>query len=373
MAKTLKKAHHRSKVAAIANEINSIIGAPVLRLGNDEAFTIIRIPSGSLVIDRITGGGFALGRHIEIYGDESSTKSYVVYKTMALSQQRGNTCALIDPEHNFDPKWFEHLGGRPEELIMAWPTIAEQAVEAMMLLMQRGDIEIIGVDSVAALSTKEEIRKAPNAETDVRIASVARFMSTNLRRLTTVNDRTLVLWINQNRTNITTGPFYGKPTTQPGGRALKFYDTARIELKRGEGIKKKKKSASTKAKLVDKNVSVGYWVVARAHKNKAGREGMEGAFVFDTVGGQIDPISEIMYLGMEDGIIVRKGNTFEYEDYNGDMVSGQRASFESFIREDADLFQELEEQIQDQSLALALPQNGDGSYDSNDIEEDEEQ
>ncbi len=269
-----------------------------------------------------------------------------------MSQARGNVCGLIDPEHSFDAKWFKHLGGRPEELITAWPEVAEEAIEAMMLLFQKG-LEIIMVDSVASLSTKEEIRKAPNADKDVRIASQARFMSTNLRRLTTVNERTLVLWTNQNRTKI--GQFFGDPTTQPGGRALKYYDTARIELRRGEAIKTKSKVASTKRKMVDKDLNTGYWVYAKAHKNKVSREGLESTFVFDNQRGEIDEAAELIQLGLSDGLIVRSGDTFTYTDYDDTEWKGPYKKFKKYLDDDPQLLVEIIEQVKEKTLELAMP------------------
>jgi len=342
----------RSRAYHIASEVNSAIGSSVLSLGSDPYYKISKIPSGSLAIDRILGGGFALGRHIEIFGNESVCKTTIMYMTMALSQQRGNVCALIDPEHSFDPEWFAHLGGNPDELLMSWPKIAEEAIEAMMLLFQK-EVEVVGVDSVASFATKEEIRKAPNDEKDVRIASQARFMSLNLRRLTTVNDKTLVLWINQNRTKI--GSFFGNPVTQPGGRALKFYDTARIEVVRGEAVTRKGTKVNTKSKIVDATVKNGYWVYARAHKNKAGREGLEATFVFDTERGGIDRVSEIVQLGLADGLITRTDKQFTYVDYDGVVWSEPEARFRRLVMENATIRQELVECIEDQTIKLAYP------------------
>lgn len=346
------KKGRKSRAWAIAQEINSEIGSPVLALGSHDDYKVIRIPTGSLAIDRITGGGFALGRHYEIFGAESSVKTTLCYKTMALSQQRGNTCALIDPEHSFDPSWFGHLGGIPEELILAQPSVAEEAIEAMMLLFQQG-LEVVTVDSVAALSTKEEIRKAPNADTDVRIASQARFMSTNLRRLTTVNKRTLVLWVNQNRTKI--GNFFGDPNTQPGGRALKYYDTARVELRRGEKVTRKATKVNTKSKIVDSTVNQGYWIVAKAHKNKVSREGLEATFFFDSEMSNIDPISEIIQLGLEDRLITRTERKFTYIDYDGMEWGGAEAKFKQILTENQNIRQELIECIADRTVDLAMP------------------
>jgi recombination protein RecA len=354
------------KAARIMTEINSTLQTPVLKLGNDDFFKVIRIPSGSLAIDRITGGGFALGRHIELYGDESVCKSYIAYRTMALSQRRGNVCALIDPEHSFDPKWFRHLGGVPEELITAQPEIAEDAIEAMMLLFKQG-VEVITVDSVAALATKEEA--ARRATDEAKIASQARFMSQQLRRLTTYNEKTLVLWTNQNRTKI--GMFFGNPTSQPGGRALKFYDTARIELKRGKKITKKAQKATQDRKLVSGMTQSGHWVLARAHKNKVSREGLEATFVFDNERGQIDPVSEIIQLGLEDGLIVRSGNTFSYVDYDDVEWKGNEKKFRQLIAENDGIRDELIADIETHTLELAQPGGSVNNSDETD-EGDEE-
>lgn len=366
-AKPIKKGS-RSRAYRIMTEVNSGIGSPVLSLGNDPRFKIVKIPSGSLAIDRITLGGFPLGRHIELYGDESVCKTLIVYKTMALSQQRGNICAYIDPEHTFDPDFFEYHGGNPEELITSQPEVAEEAIEAMMMLFKQG-VEVIGVDSVAALATKEEaVRKASD---EAKIASQARFMSQNLRRLTTYNDRTLVLWTNQNRTKI--GVFFGNPITQPGGRALKFYDTARIELKRGKRITRKAQKVSQENKLVASTLHAGYWVMARAHKNKAGREGLEATFVFDSEESNIDLVSEIVQLGLEDKIITRSKNSFSYTDYDDNEWSGTMPKFRKLILDNDDLREQIIQDIEDRTVELATPGAvGNGGIAQN-TEEDEDE
>lgn len=367
MAKTKVKKGTRSRAYHVMQEVNSIVGAPVLSLGNDPRFKIVRIPSGSLAIDRITGGGFPLGRHIELFGDESSCKTLICYKTMALSQQRGNLCALIDPEHSFDPVWFSHLGGNTEDLITAQPEIAEEAVEAMMMLFKMG-VEVITVDSVAALATKEEaVRKASD---EAKIASQARFMSQNLRRLTTYNENTLVLWTNQNRTKI--GTFFGSPTTQPGGRALKFYDTARIELRRGQKLTRKAQKANQKQQLITTTVHAGYWVVTKAHKNKASREGLEATFLFDSERGVIDELSEIIQLGLEDGIITRSKNSFVYVDYDENEWSGTLAKFRKILDEEQDLREEIIQTIEDHTLELAMPGGNSNGSAMEDAETDED-
>jgi recombination protein RecA len=212
-------------------------------------------------------------------------------------------------------------------------------------------VEIITVDSVAALATKEEaVRKASD---EAKIASQARFMSQNLRRLTTYNEKTLVLWTNQNRTKI--GTFFGNPTSQPGGRALKFYDTARIELRRGQKVTRKAQKANQKQQLITTTVHGGYWVVAKAHKNKVSREGLEATFLFDSQRAVIDEISEIIQLGLEDGIIVRTKNRFSYVDYDDIEYSGVQSKFRQEIADNDALREEIIQSIEDRTLELAVP------------------
>jgi len=345
----MKKKGQKSRAALLANQINATLGPGTMRLGADPYFEITRVPTGSLTIDRITGGGFALGRHVELFGDENACKSYIAYKTIALSQERGNLCALIDPEHSFDANWFIHLGGKPEELLTQHPQTAEQAVQAMMVLFQSGEIEICVVDSVAALLPREEREKNPIEED--RIASQARFMSRALRRLTAVNEKTLVLWTNQLRTKI--GQAYGDPTTTPGGRALKFYDTTRIELRKGELVKRERKVAK-KGKLVETPVVTGNWVQCKSQKEKSAVPYRQGSFVFDTEAGEIDIASEIIQLGLEDGFVTRTGNTFRYIDLGDIEWTGTESAFKRLLLDNPDVMDELVQSIEDETISKAV-------------------
>lgn len=201
MPTPVKKKKRNSRAAALAAEINATLKLenPV-RLGSDSYFTITRVPTGSLVMDRITGGGWALGRHYELFGDESVGKSTILYMTLVLAQQRGEMCAMVDPEHSFDNERFEFLGGDPDEILLQHPKTAEEAVAVMMLLASHAETEdlgIVGIDSVASLVTTDEHKKDPRDED--RIGAQARMMSKALRRITTVNKKTLFLWTNQER------------------------------------------------------------------------------------------------------------------------------------------------------------------------------
>ena len=344
-----KKKGQISRAAALANSVNATLGSDTLRLGNNPYFEITRVSSGSLTIDRITGGGFALGRHVELYGDENACKSYIAYRAVALSQERGNLCALIDPEHSFDHNWFSHLGGKPEELLTQHPQTAEQAVQAMMILFQSGEIEICVVDSVAALLPREEREKNPIEED--RIASQARFMSRALRRLTAVNDKTLVLWTNQLRTKI--GQAYGDPNTTPGGRALRFYDTTRIELRKGEYIKRERPVAK-KGKLVESPVIIGNWVQCRSQKEKSAIPYRQGSFVFDTELGEIDIASEVIQLGLEDGLVTRTGNRFQYIDLGDQVWAGTESVFKKLLYDNPEVLDEVVLAIEDETISKAI-------------------
>jgi recombination protein RecA len=349
MKTTKKRSPGRlSKSAALVNELNSKLGTNV-KLGNDPAFEIVRIPTGSLVLDRITGGGFALGRHVEIYGDESACKSFITYRAMALSQQRGKVCALIDPEHSFDRVWFKHLGGKPTELLTLHPENAEDAVAVMMMLakhaQENGELEIITCDSVASLIPTEEISKDPREED--RIAGQARMMSRALRRITAVNRRMLFLWTNQERTNI--GIRFGNPRTTSGGRALRFYATTRIEMRKG-GMEKSKHRVAARGKLVERDVVDARWIQCRVEKDKSTRPYREGSFLFDSKASAIDESSEIVNLGLEDQIIERVGNQLVYTDVEGKEWKALPKRFSKWLTDNLELRDELVAQIEDNTI-----------------------
>jgi recombination protein RecA len=350
-----KRRGRMGRAVEIANAVNSVIGKPVLRLGSDEDFIPIKIPTGSLVVDRITGGGFTLGRHVELYGDENACKSFVLLKTMALSQDRGNLCALIDPEKVFDPGWFSHIGGYPDELLLFQPEekwTAEDAVGVMMTLGQLMDeeaVEIVGIDSVSAMVTQEEMKKDPREED--RVASQARMMSRALRRITTTNRQTLFIWTNQERMNIGFGAQFN-PRTQSGGRALRYYATTRLEFKKAGKVTRDAQVAE-RGQLKSKKVPWGNWIQVRSEKEKSSKPYGQGMFIFDSDHGRIDQESEIIQLGLEDDIIIRTGNLFHYEDVSGIDHKGTESRFKQLISEDADLRAELVDAITELTVQLS--------------------
>lgn len=323
-----KKKAKLSAAASLVHEINSTLNAGV-KLGSDPYFEIVRIPTGSLVLDRVTGGGWALGRHYELYGDESAGKSYILYRTLAESQARGNLCALVDPEHSFDPKWFAKLGGDPEILMTLHPENGDDAVAVMMLLAKAAEehsIEVIGMDSVTSLVPLEETSKDPREEP--RVAGQARMMSRALRRITTVNRKTLFLWTNQERTDI--GIKFGNPKTTSGGKALRYYATGRIEMRKGTKVRAKRKVARG-AKLVESEIQTGRWIQVRAEKDKSTRPYREGSFIFSAETNSIDLASEIIQLGLEDGLIEQTARGYSYVDVEDHEWKGTYKQFQKWL------------------------------------------
>jgi recombination protein RecA len=350
--KKKSKANRGGDARAFANEINQELGLEnPIRLGSDDYFKIERIPTGSFILDRITGGGFALGRHYECFGSESSGKSHVVYRTMALSQQRGNLCAIVDPEHSFDNERFAFLGGNPDELLASHPENAEDAIATMMVLAKHAKnqlLEIVAIDSVSSLVPTEEMSKDPRDKDQP--ASQARMMSRALRRITAVNKKTLFLWTNQQRVDI--GVKFGNPNVTSGGRALRYYATGRIEFQRGARIKQKRKIVRD-GKPIESEVTTGRWIQVNVEKDKSQRPGRMGSFVFDYDLKTIDQGWELISLGLEDEMITRNtSGQYVYEDIDGKVWSGSEKKFRGYLRDNPVLFEEIAVAINDATRQL---------------------
>lgn len=315
--KKAARSDRRSRAQEVIAEINSAMGKPVMTVASNPSLRVVRIPTPSLVINRITGGGFALGRHVELYGDPSVGKSTIMYGTMALSQQRGKLAALIDPEGVFDPEWYAAQGGFPDELLYSGPMPgadgpmnAEEMIAALRLLVEKAadgaEIEVVGVDSQSALVTKEQIEKDPSEEE--RVASQARMMSRALRVLTMRNRKILFIWTNQLRSNIGFGSQF-TPNVTTGGRAMSFYATTRLEFKKTGAFEINSKRAE-KGELKAKKRKVGDWIQVKSQKEKTARPYDQGAYVFRSDWGKIDIASEVIHLGLEDEIIEKVGNSY---------------------------------------------------------------
>jgi recombination protein RecA len=307
-AQTMKRAGAAAQVAA---RINLQMKRPVIRMASDPKYIIEKVPTGSLVLDRLTGGGFARGRHVELYGDWTVGKSLIAYMTMILAQERGEVCAVLDPERVFNSAWFAELGGDIDSLLMPDFQNASEVGSLLRLMEQNEEdipgVDIVLIDSVASLLTSEEQKYDWESDKDVRTASLARYMSLLLRQITMSNDKTLFIWTNQWRDKISSIP--GLKST-PGGRALGFYASTRIELMQGEK-ETEVQSQAYKGKMSDRKVVTGRWVNVRLAKEKTGGRPEEtAALMLDYDTRRLDITREILDLGLRDGLIEKQGDYY---------------------------------------------------------------
>ncbi len=236
-APTPPRASDRAEISATLKAIKTKFGEEaIMTLGEQPKTDVDAIPSGSLGLDWALGiGGFPRGRIIEIFGPESSGKTTLSLHAIAEAQKRGGICAFIDAEHALDPEYARRIGVQIDELLVSQPDTGEQALEIVESLVRSGKIDIIVVDSVAALTPKDEIEGEMGQQ---HVGKQARLMSQALRKLTAIvhKSKTIVIFINQIRMQI--GVMFGNPETTPGGKALKFYTSVRLDIRRIAQIKK---------------------------------------------------------------------------------------------------------------------------------------
>lgn len=270
----------------------------IMKLGDKPKVDIGAISTGSIGLDEALGvGGLPRGRIIEIFGPESSGKTTLSLQVIAEAQKAGGVCAFIDAEHAMDPEYTKKLGVKIEELLISQPDTGEQALEITESLVRSGKIDVIVIDSVAALTPKDEIEGEMGAH---HVGKQARLMSQALRKLTAIVDKskTIVIFINQIRMQI--GVMFGNPETTPGGKALKFYTSVRIDIRRIAQIKKGEEviGSRTRAKVV---------------KNKVASPFKQAEF--DILYGEgISREGEIMTLGEKFGIMIKSGSSYKYGD-----------------------------------------------------------
>src|SRR3989344_2538294 len=231
------RAENGSSIDDTINEIKTKFGdEAIMKLGDKPRVGVDAIPSGSIGVDWALGtGGFPRGRIIEVFGPESSGKTALTLHAIAEAQRAGGVCAFIDAEHSLDPEYAKRIGVKIEELLISQPDTGEQALEITESLVRSGKIDIVVIDSVAALTPRDEIEGEMGAH---HVGKQARLMSQALRKLTaiTAKSKTIVIFINQIRMQI--GVMFGNPETTPGGKALKFYTSIRIDIRRIAQIKK---------------------------------------------------------------------------------------------------------------------------------------
>lgn len=321
--------------AAIAHIEKTYGKGAVMKLGKAPDYNVDVIPTGSMTLDMALGiGGVPRGRIVEIYGPESSGKTTVALHVAAQAQKLGGEVAFIDVEHALDPVYAKALGVDIDNLLVSQPDSGEQALEIAEALVRSGAIDCIVLDSVAAMVTKAEIEGDMG---DTHVGLLARLMSQAMRKLTSVISKSncVAIFINQVREKI--GVVYGNPETTPGGRALKFYSSVRIEVRKGEPIKNGAEiiGARTKCKVV---------------KNKVAPPFKECEF--DMMFGQgIDRVGEVCDLAVDLDIIKKSGAWFSY---NGQKIGQGRENAKEYLRSNPDIMKEIEEKIKENSANIVM-------------------
>ncbi|WP_430470882.1 recombinase RecA [Thalassospira lucentensis] len=301
----------------------------IMKLGQrDSGIDISAISSGSLGLDIGLGiGGLPRGRIVEIYGPESSGKTTLALHTIAEAQKLGGTCAFVDAEHALDPGYARKLGVNTDELLISQPDAGEQALEIADTLVRSGAIDVLVVDSVAALVPRAELEGEMG---DTHVGLQARLMSQALRKLTSSVSRSncMVIFINQIRMKI--GVMFGSPETTSGGNALKFYASVRLDIRRIGQIK-------------DRDEVVGNQTRVKVVKNKMAPPFKQ--VEFDIMYGEgISKMGEILDLGVKAGIVEKSGSWFSY---NSTRIGQGRENAKTFLRENPEMTKEIEASIRE--------------------------
>jgi len=306
----------------------------IMRLGANEVVEVETVPTGSLGLDIALGvGGLPRGRIIEIYGPESSGKTTLALHTVAEAQKKGGICAFVDAEHALDPVYARKLGVNLEDLLISQPDTGEQALEICDTLVRSGAIDVLVVDSVAALTPRAEIEGEMG---DSLPGLQARLMSQALRKLTASISRsnTMVIFINQIRMKI--GVMFGSPETTTGGNALKFYASVRLDIRRIGSIK-------------DRDEVVGNQTRVKVVKNKLAPPFK--VIEFDIMYGEgVSKTGELIDLGVKAGIVEKSGAWFSY---NSQRLGQGRENAKQFLRDNPDTAREVELAIRQNAGLIA--------------------
>ena len=290
----------------------------IMRLGADSAVDVPSVPTGSIGLDIAVGvGGMPRGRVVEIYGPESSGKTTLAFHVVAEAQKMGGICGFIDAEHAVDPEYAQALGVNLDELLVSQPDSGEQALEIAETLVRSGALDVLVVDSVAALVPRAEIEGEMG---DMQPGLQARLMSKAMRKLTAVvsKSRTILIFINQVREKI--GVMFGNPETTPGGRALKFYSSIRIDIRRIGSIK-------------DGDQIIGNRTRVKVVKNKVAAPFRMAEFEV-IYGKGISHAGELLDLGETAGIVQRSGSWYSYD---GERLGQGRENARRFLEENTDI------------------------------------
>jgi len=319
-------------LAAALGQIERQFGkGSVMKMGDQAREAIPSISTGSLGLDIALGiGGLPRGRIVEIYGPESSGKTTLTLSVIAQAQKVGATCAFIDAEHALDPQYAEKLGVQVDDLLVSQPDTGEQALEITDMLVRSNAVDVIVIDSVAALTPKAEIEGDMG---DHHVGLQARLMSQALRKITgnIKNANCLVIFINQIRMKI--GVMFGNPETTTGGNALKFYSSVRLDIRRTGAVK-------------DGDEVIGNETRVKVVKNKVSPPFKQAEFQI-MYGKGIYHLGEVVDLGVKLGLVGKAGAWYSY---NGEKIGQGKANAAKFLAENSAIAQEIEQQIRDQLL-----------------------
>ena len=325
-------ANKEKALKAALSQIDRQFGkGTVMRLGDREKQAIPSISTGSLGLDVALGlGGLPRGRIVEIYGPESSGKTTLTLQVIAEAQKKGGTCAFIDAEHALDPIYAEKLGVNVEELIISQPDTGEQALEVADMLVRSGAIDVLVVDSVAALTPKAEIEGEMG---DHHVGLQARLMSQALRKITgnIKNANCMAIFINQIRMKI--GVMFGNPETTTGGNALKFYSSVRLDIRRVGSVK-------------DGDEVIGSETRVKVVKNKVAPPFKQTEFQI-LYGQGINRLGEVLDYGVKLGLIDKAGAWYSY---NGDKIGQGKNNAIQYLKENTETASFLEDKIKQELL-----------------------
>jgi recombination protein RecA len=308
----------------------------IMKLGEAKVQDVKAISTGAISADIATGiGGVPRGRIVEIYGPESSGKTTLTLHIVAEAQKAGGTAVFIDAEHAMDPVYAKKLGVNVDELLISQPDSAEEALQIADTLIRSGAIDVLVVDSVAALAPRAELEGDMG---DAHVGLQARLMSQALRKLTALlsKSHTCAIFINQIREKI--GVMFGNPETTPGGRALKFYASMRLDVRRVESIKSGDQNIGNKVKV-------------KVVKNKTAQPFKEG--FFDIIFGDgISKEGALIDVGVEKGVIDKSGTWLSY---GNDKIGQGRDAAKTFLKEHPDVYAQIERKIKEKTGLLPAP------------------
>lgn len=342
---------------ALEKLINKKFGEGTVKRASDPSLKIERIPTGILSLDDALGGGFARGRHAEMFGSYSVGKSYIAQRLVASAQALGGRCAWVETERTFDPVFATKAGVKVDELSFHEQEHGNRVINFMETLLRSGLYDVIVLDSIAALLPISEVEA--DMEAGNYGTAQAKLMSQALRRLTTANKKTVLLYINQTREAI--GVVFGKRSITSGGRAMGFYAGTRLELVRTDSIKRKGKVIDpSKGDEQDKDIVKGHRVLVRIEKDKTGGGKPQDTttFVFDYDLQGIDPIEDLIYVGRKKGLVHKRGDHWWVEGYEDEKQLG-RARFARWLRRNTDAQADLEEWIREWSSEEGQPEEAD--------------